>query len=55
MIKLKGNKVIIELSKKEINKLMNEGVLFEPRKDEFKFLDNSKNIFIELKGGLKEK
>lgn len=54
MIKLKDNNVIIELENKEIKRLIDEGVLFEPRPAEFKFLDNSENIFIEMKGGKKE-
>lgn len=61
-----GNKVIVTLDKKEINELIEEGIIFQLRKDEFKFLDNQKNIFIrqnntllkenlkEMKGGLKE-
>ena len=59
MISIKDNKVIIELEKDEINRLLNEGVLFEPRRNEFKFLDKQENIFIkeivkqDLKGGIK--
>ena len=48
MIKTKNNKVIIELEKEEINRLLHEGVLFESRRNEFKFLDKQENIFIEV-------
>ena len=53
MIRLKDNKVLIELEKEEINCLLNDGVLFEPRRNEFKFLDKQENIFIKEIGGLK--
>ncbi len=54
MIKIKDDRVIIEQSEKEIKRLLAEGIIFEVRKGEFKFLDKEEYIFIELKGGLKE-
>jgi len=53
MIKFENNNVIIELSKEEIKRLLKEGILFNPSKDVYKFLDKNEYIFIrELKGGL---
>jgi hypothetical protein len=45
-IKLKENKVVIEQTEKEIERLMLEGIIYEPSKDVFKFLDKSENIFV---------
>ncbi len=54
MIKIKNNRVIIEQTEKQIKRLLAEGIIFEIRTGEFKFLDKEENIFIESQGGLKE-
>lgn len=47
------NKTIFQISKKEANKLLEIGVLYNPRDKEFKLMDKEENIKIELKGDLK--
>ncbi len=49
MIKIRDNKIIIELTEKEKDRLINEGVIFEIQKDSFKFLDKEEFIFLEVK------
>jgi hypothetical protein len=53
MITIKDNKIIIEESPEEIKRLIDDGVIYEIKKNVFKFLDKEENIFVELKGGLK--
>ncbi|MFW9872030.1 MAG: hypothetical protein ACFFG0_02935 [Candidatus Thorarchaeota archaeon] len=52
-MKFKENKLIMELSKSDLNKLFNMGCIFEIKKGEFEFLEDIHTIILkELKGGL---
>ena len=52
-MKFKKKKLVMELSKKDIDKLFNMGCIFEIKKGVWALLEERDNIFIELKGGVK--